>query len=343
MSRAGNATKHCPFCLNQDFLLQLIGLLSCHHCAACYACSYGNIVWAFGQAYMCRSSDPEANAISQLPQLTAVVNIICNVLRSPTQRASSKLEHLQGIQLNPLDAAQMLHGLAGMGYNADEQPLIQQLADEARSTQFKGFDQQAMSNIVWAVSKTGHKDKPFMDAVNSAVAAGCFRSPGNVKIAQSWSNTLYGMATLAYYYPETVEAITKVLMVPGREYIMSRLKAQHCSNIAWSFGQLGILPSGPTGQALLAALSSRFLDRAHALPDTIVVQNLTNLLWALLVLGKVRDNLPAAQKLLQMVAGMNASGACLGTEGATQLLQVCCTLVCLHACMSSLLTYMLNT
>lgn len=244
-------------------------------------------------------------------------------LQNPEQRAQSKRDYLVGVCFNAKVAAQRLHGLANMGHMAQEQQLIPLLAAKARADNLCGINTLSLGNSAWALSKCDLKDHTFFAAVNAAAAKYDFKDAPAAQQEAVWCKLLLAMALLGYAYKDTTEAAAQAPLATGRNAILQHVRPQHCAQALFSLARTGLMPESTTGPALVRALLNQFFSGVHEPPDIQTDLMVTNPLWALLLLGQVKENLPLAQKLLQLVESDRVQ-ALLTQMGLGQLLQVSC-------------------
>lgn len=187
-------------------------------CVSLPVCSYGNILWSIGQAALVAKEQPAAAAILQQARAPGgILDTICSMLYDPDARSHAKCGELIGIPLNHLDAAQSLHGLASMGLTAEDTPLCALLAAEAAKADFRGFDAQAFSNVVWAVAKVRLQDQAFFDTIARCLPQ-VMAKEGKIsgRLGQNWSLVVYALAQARQWQPPVLELLAATLLTPTR-------------------------------------------------------------------------------------------------------------------------------
>ncbi|GFR42274.1 hypothetical protein Agub_g3171 [Astrephomene gubernaculifera] len=172
----------------------------------------------------------------------------------------------------------------------DTQELVQALAAECRRRSFAGFNAQDISNAAWALAKlwyseacapSVHQQQDWFKAAAIAASA-----PGAMSgaSAQAWSNLWYAFALVRHRPgPGLLQAVQADVHL---EALRNRANSQACANLLWSLAGLGSYD-----QRLVDVLVKR-LGELVGRPqgpskggEGPTMQNLTNSLWALAVMG----------------------------------------------------------
>eukprot|EP00198_Chlamydomonas_reinhardtii_P011281 XP_001700618.1 predicted protein of CLR family [Chlamydomonas reinhardtii] len=169
------------------------------------------------------------------------------------------------------------------------------------------FNQQELSNVLWACAKLGHRDPDLLQPLADAAAAAVASMTG-----QGLSNCLWALATLGCAGPEyraAVGALAREAAVDARGMSMQAL-----SNSLWALAALGYC--GPECRPAVAGLCGevrRRLLAAEAEATAVEVgsqQQISNVLWACAKL-EVRDTgllQPLAAAAATAVPGMTGQG-----------------------------------
>ncbi|GMH43890.1 hypothetical protein BSKO_11824 [Bryopsis sp. KO-2023] len=130
------------------------------------------------------------------------------------------------------DFSTLLHGLANIHFE-DEARLksICDLLQEMLSSGEVEFGQQALSNIVWSLSKLDCNDREVLGLLSERIKG----EVGDMT-SQGLANIVYGFGVLGYNHPGALSALGKESIKPHR---LDRFNCQALVNIIYGLGQVG--------------------------------------------------------------------------------------------------------